>query len=110
MCSELGERALGLWLQRCPEGALRSLELQILGSESGSMGEVRMLRCCAACLLGPEGIALGSCGVKLADVIGKEKQDVLATLKSRLPHSTTVKAGPPRSSSEITLFPEVNSA
>lgn len=32
-----------------------------------------MPRCCAACLVGPEGTALGSCGVKLADVIGKEE-------------------------------------
>lgn len=54
-----------------------------------------MPRCCAACLVGPEGIALGSCWVKLADVIGKEKQDVLAILKSCLTHLTTVKAGPP---------------
>lgn len=73
MHPELEERALGLWLQRYPEGALRSLEFQILGSESGSMGEVGMQRYCAACLVGSEGIALGSCQVKLADVIGKEE-------------------------------------
>lgn len=71
--SRAGREGSGAWLQRCPEGALRSLELQILGSESGSMGEVRMQRCCAACLVGSEGIALGSCRVKLADVIGKEE-------------------------------------